>query len=142
VGEPFTTQIRVRYGECDMQGVVFNAHYLSYVDIAITELWRAALGGYDVMLDRGVDVVVAESRLRFHHSAAFDDELTVAVVVTHLGTTSIVTEHRIMRGDELLVVCEIRHVVVDRTALRKTPIPDWLRTGLERWSANPEQAAT
>jgi acyl-CoA thioester hydrolase len=142
VGEAFTAPIRVRYGECDMQGVVFNAHYLSYVDIAIIELWRAALGSYDAMLERGLDVVVAESRLRFHGSAKFDDELTVAVRVTHLGTTSIVTEHRIMRGDEVLVVCEIRHVVVDRHTLAKTPIPDWLRTELERWSAAAEQAAT
>ncbi len=31
-----------------MQGVVFNAHYLAYVDVAITELWRAAFGGYEV----------------------------------------------------------------------------------------------
>ncbi|HEY2771547.1 MAG TPA: thioesterase family protein [Solirubrobacteraceae bacterium] len=140
MGEPFTTPIRVRYGECDMQGVVFNAHYLSYVDVAITELWRAALGSYDVMLDRGVDVVVAESRLRFHGSAKFDDELTVAVLVTHLGTTSIVTEHSILRGEELLVRCEIRHVVVDRESLAKTPIPDWLRTQLAASSAHEPAA--
>jgi acyl-CoA thioester hydrolase len=142
MSEAFTTPIRVRYGECDMQGVVFNAHYLSYVDIAITELWRAALGSYEVMLERGIDVVVAESRLRFHGSAKFDDELTVAVRVTHLGTTSIVTEHQILRGDERLVVCEIRHVVVDRATLGKTPIPDWLRTRLERWSVEAEPAST
>jgi len=55
-------RLRVRYSECDAQGVLFNAHYLAYIDHTITELWRAAYGGYQVMLDRGVDIVVAEVR--------------------------------------------------------------------------------
>ncbi len=141
MGKPFTTPIRVRYAECDMQGVVFNAHYLAYVDLAITDLWRAAFGSYNSMLERDVDVVVAEAQLRFHASATFDDELTLAVLVTHLGTTSIISEHRIMRGEELLVRCDIRHVLVDRRTLAKTPIPDWIRERLAPWTAAPEASA-
>ena len=41
---PFVHEIRVRYGECDPQGIVFNANYLAYFDVAFTELWRAAVG--------------------------------------------------------------------------------------------------
>jgi acyl-CoA thioester hydrolase len=134
MAEPFATAIRVRYAECDFQGVVFNSHYLAYVDVAITELWRSVVGGYQQMLDRGVDMVVAESRLRFHAPARFDDELRLEVVVAALGRTSIHTRHRICRGPELLVEVEMRHVVVDLTTLRKTPIPDWLRAGLAPWS--------
>jgi len=37
----FVHELRVRYGECDPQGIVFNANYLSYFDITVTELWRA-----------------------------------------------------------------------------------------------------
>lgn len=37
----------MRYAERDRQGVVFNAHYFAYFDLAMTELWRAALGRYD-----------------------------------------------------------------------------------------------
>ena len=36
--------LRVRFGECDPQGIVFNAHYVAYFDVALTELWREALG--------------------------------------------------------------------------------------------------
>ena len=32
--------LRVRYAECDPQGVVFNSRYLEYFDVALTELWR------------------------------------------------------------------------------------------------------
>jgi acyl-CoA thioester hydrolase len=135
VGDPFTTTLRVRYAECDLQGVVFNAHYLAYVDVAITELWRAAFGGYQEMLDRGVDVVVAEAQLHFHASARFDDELTLEAIVTHLGTTSIVSRHRILRDSELLVECTIRHVLVDLPTLSKKEIPGWARERLAPWVA-------
>jgi acyl-CoA thioester hydrolase len=133
VPEPFVHELRVRYAECDAQGVVFNSHYLAYVDIGITELWRAAFGSYQTMLDRGVDVVVAEATLRFRGSGRFDDLLRIEVSVEHLGSTSIVTDHRITRAGELLVECRIRHVLVQREMLTKTPLPDWVREGLAAW---------
>ena len=84
---PLSHKLRVRYAECDVQGVVFNSHYLAYFDTSITELWRAAVGGYQAMLDRGLDIVVAEARLRFLGSARFDQELTLEISVTNLGNT-------------------------------------------------------
>jgi len=122
VGEPFAHRLRVRYAECDMQGVVFNAHYPAYFDASITELWRAAFGGDDVMLDCGVDVVVAEASLRFRSPARFDDRLELRIAITRLGTTSIVSRHVVCRAGELLVEGDMRHVLVDRQLLIKTPI--------------------
>jgi acyl-CoA thioester hydrolase len=142
MGEPFTHQLRVRFGECDPQGVVFNAHYLSYFDIGITELWRAAFGSYQTMIDRGVDVVVAEARLGFSRPARFDDELTLSVVVTKLGNTSILTHHEVLRDGESLVQGDMCHVLVELPALTKTPLPDWVRAGLAPWVApNPPSEA-
>jgi acyl-CoA thioester hydrolase len=138
MGEPHPHSLRVRYGECDQQGVVFNAHYLAYFDINLTELWRTAFGGYDAMLERGVDLVVAETQLRFRRPAHFDEELTLEIGVAHLGTTSIVTHHWISRDGELLVEGSLRHVMVDRRTLIKTPIPDWVREGLAPWAVEPE----
>src|SRR5918997_3852313 len=67
---PLVCTLRVRYGECDPQGVVFNAHFLAYFDIGMTELSRAAfgtIGGYQAMVDRsGAELVVAEAGLRYH----------------------------------------------------------------------------
>ncbi len=132
--EPFRHTLRVRYAECDVQGVVFNAHYLAYLDTSMTELWRAALGSYEAMLERGVDMVVAEAHLRFRAAARFDELITLEVVIEHAGNTSIVSEHRINRGGERLVEGTLRHVTVDRESLQKTPIPDWLREGLAPWT--------
>jgi acyl-CoA thioester hydrolase len=134
VGEPFASTLRVRYAECDPQNVVFNAHYLAYFDVSLTELWRAALGSYGAMLERGVDVVVAEARVSFQKPARFDDVLRLEILVTQLGNTSIHSSHWVRRGDELLVEGEMRHVLVDREKLAKTPIPDWLREALAPWT--------
>lgn len=134
MGEPFRHQLRVRYGECDLQGVVFNAHYLAYFDTSINELLRAACGSYRSIIEQGIDVVVAEAQLRFRAAARFEDDLTLEIAVSRLGTTSITTEHRIARDGELLVDGMLRHVLVDLETMAKTPIPDWLRDQLEPWT--------
>ena len=134
MGEPFRHQLRVRYGECDLQGVVFNAHYLAYFDTSINELLRAAAGSYRAIIERGIDVVVADAQLRFRSPARFEDELTLEIAVSHLGTTSITTDHWISRDGELIVEGGLRHVLVDLSTMAKTPIPDWLREQLAPWT--------
>jgi acyl-CoA thioester hydrolase len=134
VGQPFAHTLRVRYAECDPQAVVFNANYLAYFDASITELWRAAFGSYQAMLDRGVDLVVGEAQLRFRTAARFDDMLTLEVAVTRIGSTSITSAHRINRDGELVVEGMLRHVLVDRETLTKTAIPDWIRDRLGPWT--------
>lgn len=134
MAEPFVHRLRVRYGECDPQGVLFNAHYLAYIDHTINEMWRAAYGSYHYMLDQGVDIVVAEVRMRFLGAARFEDELALEAVVTHLGNTSITSRHRFRRrDDELLMDAHIRHVFIDPATATKTPMPDWARAGLAQW---------
>jgi acyl-CoA thioester hydrolase len=140
VAEPFRHTFRVRYAEADAQGVLFNAHYLAYVDHTITELWRAAFGGYEQMLERGVDIVVAEARVRFRAAARFDDEVTVELSIVHLGTTSLATEYRFLRDDQLLAEVEMRHVFVTVGTAEKTPIPAWAREGLAPWTTVPASA--
>jgi acyl-CoA thioester hydrolase len=140
VRQPLVHRLRVRYAECDLQGVAFNAHYLNYFDTSMTELWRAAYGGYQTMLDRGVDMVLAEARLRFLRPARFDDELELAVVVTYLGRTSFRTRHTAGRNGELIAECELRHVLVERRTGIKTPLPDWLRDGIVPWTVSDAPA--
>ena len=128
MGRSHTHRIRVRYGECDPQGVVFNAHYFAYFDIALTELWREAAGGYAGMMEDGIDLQVVEATARYKAPARFDDEIDVTIEVTKLGTTSMVTSLAIRRDGALLVEGELAHVFVDTTALTKVPIPERVRS--------------
>ena len=130
---PFVHPLRVRYAECDPQQIVFNANYFAYFDVAMTELWRAALGSYTVMMERGVDMVVAEASARFVGAARFDDEIALEVSIARLGTTACTTAHRVSRDGELLVEGQMRHVFVDPHTLQKLEIPEWLRDALAPW---------
>jgi acyl-CoA thioester hydrolase len=130
---PFLHPLRVRYAECDPQQIVFNANYFAYFDVAMTELWRAAIGHYGAMLERGVDMVVAEASARFLGAARFDDAIELEVSITNLGTTACTTSHRVLRDGEALVEGTMRHVFVDPHSLEKVPIPDWMREALAPW---------
>jgi hypothetical protein len=56
----FVLPVQVRYAECDMQGHVFNAHYLTWFDMAHTALLKDALSRpYSELVASGIDVVVA-----------------------------------------------------------------------------------
>ena len=133
---PFVHRLRVRFHECDPQGVVFNAHYFAYFDVALTEMWREAFGSYGEVVDSGTDVVVVEASATFRAPARFDDELDVALGIDRLGTTSMTMAASIHRDGELLVDGRMIHVFVDTATMAKQPIPDWLRTGLEAYASS------
>src|SRR3954451_21467983 len=122
----FRHRLRVRYGECDPQGIVFNANYLLYFDVAFTELWREAVGPWGEMTSRGYDAVVAEARLAFRAPARFDDELDLQLRIANLGGSSIATALEVLRGDDLVVEGELRHVVLSTQTWRPARMPDWI----------------
>lgn len=128
--EPFVHTLRVRYHECDAQGVVFNANYFAYFDITFTEVWRSAIGSYLESVERGVDMVVAEARARFLGGARFDDVVDLRWWIEALGRTSMTARIDIVRDGETLVEGELRYVCVQAHTTQKMPIPDDIRAGL------------
>ena len=132
MSEPFRHRLRVRYNECDPQGVVFNANYLTYFDITITELWRE-LGGYQAMVEAGADVVVAEARVRYLGPLRFDDEFEVVARLTRLGETSMTTELVVERGGEPVAEGELRHVFIAPGGGSTADIPEPIRAGLAKY---------
>ena len=131
MSDPFRFSQRVRYHECDPQGVVFNAWYLAYFDIGLTELWRE-VGGYESMISDGTDMVVAEASVRYRSPLRFDDEFDAVVTVSRLGETSMTTELRLERDGETVTEGELRHVFVTAGEGEKVPIPDPVREALQR----------
>ncbi len=138
--EAFIHRLRVRYSECDPQGVVFNANYVTYFDIALTELWREAIGPYAEMMAGGADMVVAETRVRYLAPARFDDVLDVSIVPTRLGNTAMTTSMEIRLGETLVVEGEMRHVFVDTGSGLKRPIPDDVRRALGPYAGEPDSS--
>jgi YbgC/YbaW family acyl-CoA thioester hydrolase len=130
---PFVHRLRVRYNECDPQNVVFNANYFTYFDVTITELWRAACGSYDAMLQAGADLMVVEARARYLAPARFDDQLEIGVGIAHIGTTSLVVRVFVNRDGDALAEGELRYVFIDpATQSKREPPPD-IRSAIERY---------
>ena len=125
---------RVRYHECDAQGIVFNANWFTYFDVTLTEWFREAFGSYGSLIEAGTDVVLAETTATFEGSARFDDELSIATEVERLGTTSMVVRFTARRGEEQLVLGRTVYVFVDAKTLAKRPISDGMRATLERYA--------
>ena len=130
MSDVFTHRIRVRYGECDPQGVVFNANWLAYFDVVITELWRQRIGDYGAMVEQGADMMVAEAGVRFRGPARFDDVVEFALSVTRLGETALSTRIEARVDGQLAVEGAMRHVFVDPGTNRKRAIPDHIRAAL------------
>lgn len=127
----FTHQLRVRYSECDAQGIVFNANWFLFVDVTMTEFWRHTLDGYmGLPKQYGVEVVMAQNGANFRSPAYFDDILDITPRVAKLGNSSMRMEFEVKRGDELLWDAFAVYVFVDHETLRPVPIPDPIRAKL------------
>jgi acyl-CoA thioester hydrolase len=131
---PFVHRLRVRFHECDPQGVVFYAHYFAYLDVALTEMWREAFGSYGDVVAAGTDVVVVEAGATFRASARFDEDLDVELRIERLGTTSMAMATAIRRDGDVLVEGRLVHVFVDTATMAKKPIPDDMRASLETYA--------
>jgi acyl-CoA thioester hydrolase len=137
LGEPFRHRLRVRYHECDPQAIVFNANYLTYLDLAVTEMWRETMGGLEAMLERGLDFVAAEVKIRFRRPLRFDDEFEVRLSIAEMRTSAVRTEASIERDGVTAAEGELRHVLIDPASGDKTPIPDDVRESLGRYAREP-----
>ena len=127
---PFRYYLRVRYGECDAQKVVFNARYGDYLDISLLEFLRAIGFGEQNVLDYQSVKMTIEWRAPAH----YDQVLELSIRATHLGNTSftVATEFRIAGEEPVIVTGESVHVCVEPKTLQKMPLPADFRAALER----------
>jgi acyl-CoA thioester hydrolase len=139
--KPFRYYLRVRYGECDAQKVVFNSRYSDYVDVSINEFLRA-LGILADFVYGHLDFQLVKQTIEWKAPARFDQVLELSIMATRLGTTSftLATEFRIAdngstgppgNGDRAIVTAETVYVLVDAKTLTKMPLPDQVRAALQ-----------
>ena len=112
--------LRVRWAECDAQGIVFNVNYFLYFDVAMTE-WLRALG---LQGDKTMDFFTVHSEADYKASARFDDMLEIGARCARLGTTSMTIETAIFRDGDLLTTGRLVYVHADPKTQEKTPLPE------------------
>jgi YbgC/YbaW family acyl-CoA thioester hydrolase len=129
--------LRVRWAEVDMQKIVFNGHYLTYIDTAIAEYWREIGLPYPQgYVERYAnDVYLRKATLEYLGSARYDDWLTICCRVARLGRSSMTFHFEIYREteDAALVTAELVYVNAEPATMKAVPLPEDLRSRVLRY---------
>ena len=126
-----THSIRVRYNECDQVGIVFNANFLVYTDIAANEFFREHIGGYSTLIDLGLDFAMAEANIRFRKPLHYDEVFEVKASVQSITSRSLSVDFEFKREGELIAEISIAYVCIHTESQAPHQIPDEISSVLE-----------
>lgn len=128
----FTHRLRVRWSETDAQGVVFNARYLDYADVAITEYWRA-VNFREKSGGEPMEFHVKKATVTWFAPIKPDELIDVMARTLSTGRTSmtqLVEIHGATENgsDDLRATVDLVSVFVDLATHRPQPLPEWVRS--------------
>ena len=126
----FHTSLRVRWMECDAQGIVYNGKYMDYMEIGQSEYFRNL--GFSIyrVAERGYfDVATVKALIEYRAPARVDDLLEVHVRVSRIGNTSITLTMEIYPEDSDTLLTTMEGVYVGYMAESGVtqPVPDDIR---------------
>ncbi len=137
----FSTQVRVRWMECDAQGIVFNGAYMGYLEIAQAEYFRHLGFSIYKVAQRGYfDSAVVKATLEFRAPARVDHVLELHVRVSAIGNTSLTLEVEIypQASDHLLTTMQGIYVGFHPESGTTRPVPQEIRTLVDHFEATGE----
>jgi acyl-CoA thioester hydrolase len=126
---PFRHRIRVRYAEIDGQGVVFNAHWLTYFDDSCTRFMESLGFGPGFWVSE-FDVMLVKATLEWSGPARFDEWIDIVVEPTRLGTKSFDLRYTASVDDRPACVADVTYVAVEPGSNQSIEIPDKVREAL------------
>lgn len=125
-------QLRVRWAEVDIQGIVFNPHHLMYLDTAVAGYWRSMALPYDALMDElGGDVFTRRSTIAYDAPARYDDILRIGLRTASFGRSTMLLRGVIQRDATRISHGELTYVYASRETGRSAPMPDVLRQWIE-----------
>ncbi len=132
-GYPFFTELNVRFSETDAQGVVHNAVYLVWFEIARVAYLGQFPGGYKGLVEQGVDATTTEAHVRYLDGTRFDDELRIHVRARDVRGARFRFEYAVERVSEPAAIVAdgwTAHACVSAETLRPTRMPAWLAAAI------------
>jgi len=127
--KPFRYHLKVRYSEIDLQGIVYNAHYLTYFDIGVHEFFHSLPYDYTAIgRETGQDFNMAMGKVNYRRALRLDENFAVDVSISRVGRSSLTFDLAIWVGDEEepRATGEIVSVHADQSTNRSTPLPERL----------------
>jgi acyl-CoA thioester hydrolase len=128
---PFVHRIRPRYAEVDQQGVVFNAHWLTYFDDSCTRFFESIGYTPSEALFETFDFMIVKAVLEWEGPAGFDELVDIVTEPVRLGTSSFDLRYRASVGERAACTGVITYVSVTPSTHTPAPIPPELRGRLD-----------
>ena len=132
---------RVRWSDCDAQGIVFNGSYFDYLEVAQAEYFRN-LGFvlYDPGGRRHFDTATVKATLEYISPAKVDDLIDIHWKVERIGNSSLTTRSEIRNraSGGLILRADIIYVNFDSDAGVSRRVQDDLRTLIETYEKTGE----
>ena len=132
----FMTTVRVRWMECDAQGIVYNGAYLGYLEIGQAEYYRnLGFAIYIIPQSGYFDFAVVKSTQEFKAPAKVDEIIELHVRVSKIGNTSLTLNLEIYPegSARLLTSIETVYVGYDAATESSRPVPDAIRQLVTRF---------
>ncbi len=140
----FGIDVRVRWQECDAQGIAFNGSYLGWLEIAQAEyfrnlgfsIYRVAAAGY-------FDSAVAKVTIEYKAPVRVDEMLDLRARVARIGNTSLALEVAIFMesgapDDSPLTTIEAIYVGFYADTGQTRRVPDAIRELVNNWETAGE----
>jgi acyl-CoA thioester hydrolase len=128
--EQFVHRIRVRYAEIDGQGVVFNAHWMTYFDDSCTRFVES-LGFDNGFWVHEYDVMLVKAVIEWQGPARFDEWIDIVVAPVRLGTKSFDLQYHASVTARPCCVATITYCSVQPGSNTSIEIPPKVREALE-----------
>ncbi len=93
----YSLPIVPRFAEVDQQNVVFNAHYLTWFDEAVTGFFDHLGASYPDLMSAGLDMQLVHTEIDYAAPVRWRDTVRVAVVCEQVGTTSFTIGFSVLR---------------------------------------------
>lgn len=106
---------------------------MEYIDVALTEYFRALWGEFKYMINRGLNMQVVNVNVSWKAPVMFDEVLVITIQLQKLGNTSFTytLEFHNFQTKKQVATAEITYVMVSAKAHNKVSIPTDIRTKLE-----------
>lgn len=127
-----STQIRVRYADCDPMQIVYHGHYTHYFEIGRAEAFRNRGLPYAEMEVRDISLAVVDLQIRYHRAARYDEQLTINTIVDEIPRRTFKVRHQIFNETGTLTsTAQLQFIIVKKGTLQTCSAPDYFRAIFE-----------
>jgi len=126
----FSYNFRIRYSEVDAQKIVYNSHYLTFLDVSIFEFFDAiGFNQEEYIKETNNEFHTVRAVVEYKAPATLGDTIEVLTRIKKIGNSSITFQQEIYlhKSDKLLATGEIVWVNTNQEEMVPTTVPDYLK---------------